>query len=229
VFALAAQAGEVKLIVVELAADWSSATMRPWPSDEEAADVAAISTGRIAVVTERDRRSVLHLIERANLTHSRTLGVPCVAPQIVGHSEDHVWLTGMSPSDAASGRSRAASVPRCDLFRCELRTGRVIVETAELDCTVIDVAVAVGGGRALLVSQRGAYVVSDDYTGIREVVELCGDDEVTGIACGRGPAVFVRGQRGPRLVVGNDRTVVTLASPGHSPLVVRAARMDKRG
>jgi hypothetical protein len=233
VFAVAAgptsRAG-LRLFSIQIGRGWGYAETLPWRGDETPTDLAVISTSRLAITTERDQRSVLHLVERANLVYARTIALPCVAPQIVGHNASTVWITGMSP---------ARKPARCDLFRVDLPSGKVIIETAELDSHAIDVATSEDASDVVLATGRGVYVTGG--RALRELVELGSGDVVTGIACGgvsvharaaklaeqipSCPVALVRGPSMSRLVLGPASVTIALDTPGHSPRFLDTASL----
>jgi hypothetical protein len=164
------------------------------------------------------------------LSFSRTIAVPCVAPQIVGHAEHTVWITGLSPGGDV----------RCDLFRVSVLTGKVSVETAELvGVKTLDVACNDIASAAVVAAKRAVWTIIRD----REPRELAllGSEEVTGIACGRVdvhrvawsyrdvPAVFLRDHTSSRLVLGLERLTVSLDTAGHAPLFVSPIDHDLVG
>ena len=204
-FALVTGPDGIRLLAIEIGPGWGHTATRPWDPDDNATDLAVVSASRVAVTVERGSRSVLYLVERANLVHARVVALPCVAPQIMGLGAQTIWITGMSPGP---GRSR------CDVFRVELFTGKVVIESAELDSPAFDVAVDEIGSEAVLAAQHAVYTTGDGAP--RELVDLAGRT-VTGIAYRRVPAVFVQEDRGARLVLGPDRVTVALPSPGHAP------------
>jgi len=222
-FALADGRHGVALLAFELR-DWGYAELRPWAEGEQATDLAAIGTTRLAVAVETEGRARLLLLERADLIHGRELALPCIAPQIVGCGRRTVWVTGMAPPPGP---------PRCDLFRVDLPTGRVIVETAELLAATLDVAIddhpptilprEAAVDHAVLASPHAVHVTTGDA--LRELVELGRDEEVTGFAIRDSspaiPAVFVRGPAGARVILGQDRSSYPLPSAGHAPRLGR--------
>ncbi len=150
---------------------------------------------------------MLHLVERENLTHARRLAIPCVAPQIVGHAEGTVWVTGRSPRPGPM---------RCDLFGCEVFSGKVVVETAELE-GVRDRRRGLRRRDGRGARGRAVGVYATTARALRELVELHGDEVATAIACRHDAvAAFVHGRDGTSLVVGHDRVVIPLRSPAHS-------------
>jgi len=207
-YALAGGRDGGALCSIQIGDGWGRADARPWPPDEIATDLAVISASRIAVTTERGSRSTLHLIERANLVYARRIALPCVAPQIVGHTQHQVWITGAAPAPGPA---------RCDLFRVDLLRGSVVIDTAELHADAIGVATTPHGRVALLATGRAVYTTTGDA--LHELVELAADEEVTGMAHLTLPAVLVRGAARARLVLGNatERVIVALPSAGHSP------------
>jgi hypothetical protein len=207
-YALASGRDSVALYSIHVGSGWGHVDARPWPPDEVATDLALISTLHIAVTTERGSRSTMHLIERANLIYARRIALPCVAPQIVGHAQHQLWITGAAPPPGPA---------RCDLFCVDLRRGTVVIETAELHADAIDVAADHDGTPSLLATGRAVYTTTRDA--LRELVELAGGEEVTGMARRITPAVLVRGADRARLVLGypGERAVVALPSAGHSP------------
>lgn len=102
--------GGVALHTIERGGTWGRAETRPWEHDEIPRDVAVVES-RIAITVQRDLRSTLYLLERANLVYRRTIAVPCVEPQIVGHRNDTLWVTGMSPPPGP--RRATCSVSTC--------------------------------------------------------------------------------------------------------------------
>jgi hypothetical protein len=216
-YVLASGSDGVRLFAIEVGGRWGRVDTCPWGHDEIATDLALVGSSRVAVTTERGPRAVLHLIERANLVYTRRIALPCTAPQIVGQSGKSIWITGIAP---------APGPRRCDLFRVELPTGRVVIETAELDVPTIDVAVADDDPVAMIATPRAIHVATP--TGLRELIELGHGDEVTGMAVfavgarlGRPtlaiPVAFLRGAGGSSLVLGWERTRIPLDTAGHSP------------
>lgn len=204
-FVLADHDARVQLCALHLhSAEMRSAS--PWSPDEVPTDVAVLGRARVAVTVERGGRSAVYLVERAELAPGRVLAVPCVAPQIVGASGRTLWITGMA---AAPGPAR------CDLFRIDLASGGVHMVTAELDVTTVDVVVRPDGEEALLATPRAVY----RWSGSRLIplVELFGDERVTGVAFDPTTAVFVDGKSGPRLVLGSGGHSVPLPSAGYAP------------
>jgi len=209
-----------QLFAIHVDPRWSHSCSTPW-RDGEPTDLTVISKARLAITTQHGQRSTLHLVERENLSFSRTIALPCIAPQIVGHAEHTVWITGLSPGGDA----------RCDLFRVSLLNGKVSVETAEiLGVKTLDVACNDIAAAAVVAAKQAVWVI----TGDREPRELAllGSEEVTGTACGRVdidrisksyrdvPAVFLRDHTSSRLVLGMERLKVALDTPGHAPLFV---------
>jgi hypothetical protein len=216
-YALASGRDGVALCSIRVGQGWGRADARPWPPDEIATDLAVISASRIAVTTERGSRSTLHLIERADLVYARRIALPCVAPQIVGHTQHRLWITGAAPPPGPA---------RCDLFRVDLLRGIVVIETAELHADAIDVATTDDAATALLATGRAVYVAARDA--LRELVELAGDERVTGMAYRTVPAVLVRGADRARLVLGDpaERIIIALPSAGHSPRFLSSRSLD---
>ncbi|MDB4954194.1 MAG: hypothetical protein JWO36_1763 [Myxococcales bacterium] len=208
VFALAEGRGGLALHEIELGGRWDRSETRPWEHDERPCDVAVLEQ-RIAVTVQRDLRSNLYLLERANLVYRRTIAMPCVEPQIVGHRNDTLWVTGMSPPPGPR---------RCDLFRVDLRRGMVIVATAELaDVVAIDVVLGAHTDDALIATPRGVYLAT--RLALREMLELASDETVTDMALGATSCVFVHGVHGARLVLGQQQATVPLRTPGYAPLI----------
>jgi hypothetical protein len=207
VFALADAHGEVALFSIAPDRGWGYATTRPWHAGKVPTDVAIFSARRIAVTVQRGVGSVLYLVERANLTYARALALPCVDAQIVAHDNRTLWVTGASPPPGPQ---------RCDLFRVEPSTGTVTLVTAELDTTTLDVVPDALGGGMLLAADRA--VCATTRGALRELVELGGGEEVTGLVNGPTSAVFIRGPRSSRIVLGNRRTVLPLKTPRYAPL-----------
>ena len=123
VFALADGRGGLALHEIARGGTWERSETRPWESDERPYDVAVVGP-RVALTVQREQRSTLYLLERANLVYRRTISLPCVEPQIVGDRDEILWITGMSPPPGPR---------RCDLFRVDLRQGMVI---GQQDATV---------------------------------------------------------------------------------------------
>jgi hypothetical protein len=219
-YVLAGDRDDPRLLSIDLYAGWSYSSSKPWRNGE-ATDVAAISNARVAITTQHGQRSTLHLVERHGLSFSRTIALPCIAPQIVGHGVNNVWITGLAPGGDG----------RCDLFRVALATGKVIVETAEIfDVQALDVACNDVGNAAVVAARQAVWAITVGREP-RELV-LLGADQVTGIACARGdidplqrtqrdvPAVLLRDRTSARLVLGLERVIVPLDTPGHAPLFI---------
>jgi hypothetical protein len=127
-----------------------------------------------------------------------------------------LWITGAAPAPGPA---------RCDLFRVDLLRGSVVIETAELHAEAIDIATTGDGRAALLATERAVYTIVSDA--LRELLELAGGEEVTGLAYRSMPAVLVRSVDRARLVLGDPakRVFVTLPSAGHSPRFLGEERL----
>ncbi len=209
VYVLADGRGGLALHEIARGGSWDRRETRPWESDEHPCDVAVLAH-RIAITVQRDQRSLLYLLERANLIYRRTISLPCVEPQIVGFRDDTLWITGMSAPPGPR---------RCDLFRVHLSTGIVIVVTAELaDVALIDVVLrSPDGDDVLIATSRGVYLAT--RFALREMLEIGSHETVTDLALGVTSCVFVRGSHGSRLVIGQQAATVELPTPGYAPLI----------
>jgi hypothetical protein len=206
VFALAEGAGGVALFAMELGKRWGYTESRPWRQGEVPTDLGIFSNSRVAITAQRGARSVLYLVERANLVYARVLALPCIEPQISAIADGTVWITGVSPPPAPA---------RCDLFRVDSTAGMVTLVTAELDATTLEV-VAKEAGRALIATDRSVYVTTAGA--LRELVQLASDEEVSGMIDGPTSVVFIRGPLSSRIILGHGQAIVPLETPGYAPL-----------
>lgn len=209
-FALAEGRGGLALFQIQLGNGWGYAEARPWHQDEVATDLVVFNHARIAITAERGSRTTLYLVEIENLVYARQIMLPCVGAEIVAHSPETIWITGMSTPPGPA---------RCDLFRVDVPAGTVTLVTAEhtartIECIATSSADATGL-QLLLATDRAVFATRGDR--LREILELAGDESITGMAAGSLSAVFVQSPRGSSLVLGRRDAVIELPAPGYEP------------
>lgn len=204
-FAVSEIADAQVFVTIEPGMGWDYGT--PWPATTRVTDLAIPTVGAVVVVGD----GVAHQLDAFTGELQRTIYLPCADPEIVQCESPLVWVTGRS----------AGGAQRHDLFRIELSTGRVTVETAAICSEGWGelIAVRIEKRWLLAYARRGVFTfekqAAEPLLSVEsgdEIVELCQWDALT--------AAFAATSGGTRVSLGEgDFQTVFVAGVVRWPLV----------